>query len=229
MKAIMNRLVAVFAMSAALSVTAVVAEDRKMEPVELTDIRQMRYCEFLLIFDDRVDIYNTSANDGCPEDKWQKLDTAELAKDHGAKAAQLNGPKFWTMDEQTIRLGDTKTFGGIDARYAASLPTTALSGEQGSKPYTGFTSSKKQTMVFKAGLPIYELVDAEGNAYILNAYGPNVRDGDPANLIDQLKPAEGWTYRVTTPEQDLVVAAPSDSPTHMVGDDMHQYYTKLEE
>ena len=47
---------------------------------------------------------------------------ALLAKAHGAKAAQLNGPKFWAMDAQTLGLGDSADFGGIAARYAATLP-----------------------------------------------------------------------------------------------------------
>ena len=186
----------------------------------------MRYCEMLLIYDDRVEIYNTSANDGCPADKWQAMDVAEIADNHGAKAAQLNGPKFWVADDQTIELGETKTIGGIDARYGATLPVSALGAGEGSEPYTVFTSSKKQSFVFKAGRPIYQLVDPEGHTYILNAYGADVRDGDPANLAEQLSPAEGWSFQLVIPESDLIVEAATDTPVKMAGDDLHQYYSR---
>lgn len=205
--------------------TGAAAADRKMETVTVEDIRGMRYCEFLLIFEDRVDIYNTTANDGCPEDKWRAMDAAALATEYGAKAAQLNGPKFWAADDQTLVLGETAAFGGIDARYAATLPIAALGAGEGADPYVGFTSSKKQTLVYKAGAPIYELIDAKGNAYVLNAYGAKVEGGDLANLAEQLSPAEGWSFRVTTPSEDVVVEASVDVPVQMVGDDLRQYYS----
>ncbi|MES0826522.1 hypothetical protein [Ruegeria sp. SCP11] len=201
------------------------AAEEKLEPIELNEIRGMRYCEFLLIFDDRVDIYNTSASAGCPEEIWKAIDVEELAEAHGASKAQLNGPHFWAMDDQTVGLGDTKNFSGIDARYAATLPLSAVGSGQGADPYKPYTAAKLQTMVFKAGSPVYELVDSEGNTYILNAYGAEVKDGDPANLAEQLKPAEGWSFKVSTPAEDLTIEGSTDTPVQMVGDDMHQYYT----
>lgn len=198
----------------------------EMEEITLTDIRGMRFCEFILIFEDEVKIYNTSASDGCPEDKWATMDTAALAANHDAKDAQLNGPKFWAMDEQTVAFGETKNFGGIDARYGATLPLSALGSGEGSDAYIPYISAKTQTMVFKMGNLVYELVDSEGNAYALNAYGPAVRDGDPANLAEQLSPAEGWSFRVSTPDADLTIEGSTTTPVDMVGDDMHQYYTR---
>ena len=207
--------------------TALLA-DQTVQNVTLTDMRGMVFCEFLLISDTDVTIYNTSANGKCDLDTFAKLDTGEIAKEHGAKAAQLNGPKYWIMDEQTLGLGETKSFGGIEARYAATLPLSALGSGEGSDPYKPYVSAKQQAMTFKAGQPVYELVDGSGQVYVLNAYGAAVRNGDPANLADQLKPAEGWTFRVSTPTEDLTILGSSDAPVSMVGDDMHQYYTRID-
>lgn len=201
--------------------------EKQVEQITLTDIRGMRYCEFLLIYEDRVEIYNTSASAGCPADLWDSMDTAKLAEAHSAVKAQLNGPKFWAMDEQTIGMGETKSFAGIDARYAATLPLSALGSGEGAAPYSPYTSAKLQTMVFKAGSPVYELVDADGNVYALNAYGAKVRDGDPGNLADQLSTANGWSFRVTTPSDNLIIEGSTDAPVQMVGDDLHQYYTRF--
>jgi len=202
--------------------------ENKTETVTLTDIRSMRYCEFLLIFDDHVDIYNTSASHGCPDDKWKAMDVASVATNHGAKKAQLNGPHFWAMDKQVIGLGEAKTFGGIEARYEATLPMSALGSGKGADPYKPYTSAKLQAMVFKAGSQVYELVDSDGNTYILNAYGGEVLDGDPANLSDQLSPAEGWSFQASTLTEDLTIVGTMDAPVQMVGDDMHQYYTRFD-
>ncbi len=220
------RIPALSAIATALA-TSVFGADTSVEPVDLSDIRGMKFCEFLLIFDDHLVIYNTSASHGCPEDKWQAMDTASIASNHGANKAQLNGPHFWAMDGQTVGLGETKTFGGIEARYAATLPLSALGSGTGSTPYKPYTSAKLQTMVFKAGNPLYELVDPDGNTYVLNAYGEEVKDGDPANLADQLSPADGWSFRVITPAEDVRVEGSSDKPVDMVGDDLHQYYTRF--
>ncbi|NDR58153.1 hypothetical protein [Aliiruegeria sabulilitoris] len=200
---------------------------KPVEAVTISDIRGMRFCEVLLIFEDRVEIYNTSASAGCPEETWEKLDTAAIAEDHGAKAAQLNGPHFWTMDAQTVGLGAEADFGGIAARYGATLPLSALGAGKGADPYKPYTSAKLQTFLFEAGKPVYELVDAAGNTYILNAYGNEVKDGDPANLAEQLSPAEGWHFRTQILEQDMTLAGTADTPVDMVGDDLHQYYTRL--
>lgn len=201
---------------------------RPVEPVRLTDIRGMKFCEFLLIFDDRVDIYNTSNAEGCPEEEWQAADPASIAAAHGATTAQLNGPHYWVMDEQIVGLGEIRTFGGIAAGYAATLPLSALGSGIGADPYKPYISAKDQTMVFEAGKPVYELVDPEGNVYIMNAYGDEVQNGDPANLVGQLTPAEGWSFRVRTPNETLTIEGSSDSPVHMVGDDLHQYYTLIQ-
>ncbi|MCA0871497.1 hypothetical protein LCL97_11720 [Seohaeicola saemankumensis] len=202
------------------------AQDHQIEEVDLTDIRGMRYCEMLLIFDDKVEIYNTSASHGCPEDKWAAMDVAAMASNHGAKKAQLNGPHFWAMDKQRLGLGDTKTFGGIEARYAATLPLAALGSGKGADPYAPYISAKLQTMTFDAGKPIYQLTGPDGHTYVMNAYGEEVRSGDPANLADQLSPADGWRFEVVTPDSDLVIEGTMDKPVNMVGDDMHQYYTR---
>lgn len=222
-----HRTIACIALAATSLAGPVTAQTPKpVEPVTLTDIRGMRFCEFLLVFEDRVEIYNTSNAKGCPEEQWENLDTDAIAAAHGAKAAQLNGPHFWAMDSQTVGFGETKSFGGIEAGYAATLPLSALGSGKGADPYKPYTSAKLQTMVFKAGQPVYELVDAEGNVYVLNAYGEEVTDGDPASLSEKLSPAEGWSFRVDTPAEDLTIAGTSDTPVDMVGDDLHQYYTK---
>ena len=210
----------------ALGSAAAAQEPKPVAPVTLQDVRGMRFCEVLLVFDGWVDIYNTPASAGCPEDTFSALDPAGIAKAHGANAAQLNGPKHWAMDGQTVGFGETKTFGGIEARYAATLPLASLGSGKGADPYAPYVTQKSQTMVFAAGRPAYQLVGPDGAVYVMNAYGERVAGGDPANLGDQLDLPEGWTFRVTEPEEDLVIDQRIDTPSGMVGDDLEQYYSQ---
>lgn len=219
-------LVGVLATAGAALASAALADDsNKVESITLTDIRGMVFCEFLLITETEVTIYNTSANGECDLDVFSKLDPAQIAKDHGVKNAQLNGPKYWIMDEQTLGLGESKTFGGIDARYAATLPLASLGSGEGADPYKPYVTKKAQRMVFRAGLPVYELVDADGNAFVMNAFGDKVPDNDPAKLDGVMPVQEGWTYRVRIPDTDLVIDQKGDVESQMVGDGFHQYYS----
>lgn len=84
-------------------------------------------------------------------------------------------------------------------------------------------------MVFRAGRPVYELMAPNGDTYVLNAYGEAVTDGDPANLATQLQLAEDWQFNVAISDQDLTIAGSTTEPVNMVGDDMHQYYTRLQD
>ncbi|MEP3328939.1 hypothetical protein [Sedimentitalea sp.] len=224
----MKHALAIAATAVALSavVANVLVAEEKTEPVTLTDARGMRFCEFLLISETEVVIYNTSGSPaGCPAGLFDSLQTDTIVKDHGVRAAKLNGPKFWAMDEQTLGLGETKSFGGIDARYAATLPIASLGSGDGADPYAPYVTEKEQKLTFRAGQPIFELVDAGGNIYVLNAYGAKVKDHDPANLADQLAPIDGWAFRTRTPEEDLIIIQKGDAPSKMVGDEFHQYYS----
>lgn len=199
--------------------------NNKVESITLTEIRGMAFCEFLLITETEVTIYNSSAGGPCDLNAFSKLDPVQIAKEHGVKMAQLNGPKYWIMDEQTLGLGETKTFGGINARYAASLPLASLGSGEGADPYKPYVTKKAQRMVFKAGQPLYELVDAEGNTYVMNAFGNKVPDNDPAKLAGVMPVEDGWTFRVRFPDADLVIDQKGDVDSQMVGDGFHQYYS----
>lgn len=220
---------ALFSLCAGLALAgpAAAQQPKPVESVALTEVRDMRFCEFVLVFDSWVDIYNTSASNGCPNDTFSALDPAQIAQAHGAKAAQLNGPKFWAMDAQTIGMGESKTFGGIEARYAATLPLASLGSGKGADPYAPYVTQKSQHMVFNAGKPVYELVGPDGTVYVMNAYSDQVQDGDPANLSKQLDVPESWTFRMRVPDSDLVIDQQIDKPSSMVGDDFHQYYSQI--
>ena len=58
-----------------------------------------RYGEVLLVAvgesGPEAAVYNTFPLNDCPAQLWDKLDAEVLAKENGAVAALLNGPRYW--------------------------------------------------------------------------------------------------------------------------------------
>ena len=149
----------------------VLAEDEKMQSVTINDTRDMRFGEILVAKETGVEVYNTTGlNDG-PADLWKKMDLAQIAKQFGARTVQQNGPHYWMMDSQTVSMGKTATFGGIEARLVAILnPAIVEKSVTGIKPYTVFMPKKTQRMVYAKGKPVFELIDPDGHIYVLEAH-----------------------------------------------------------
>ena len=221
---------AVTTLAAAIALPAIAKDltaDRETKAYELKDTRNYRFCEMIVIGPKWAEAYNTSASNECPPDQWNALDNDALSAEFESQGMLLNGPKYWMMDSQVVRLGGTQTFGGIEAQWAATLPSAGLS-EEGGNPYEVFKPNKIQKMVYDAGKKVYEIVDAEGHAYVLQARGPQFNLEDLETMGDQMKNLpEGWSYRVRVLEKDLVLDLdPAKATIYAVGDEFYQYYTR---
>lgn len=195
--------------------------------VTVDNVRDMRYGEIFIIKQTGLEVYNTTGLNDCPAELWDKLDIEAVKQKHGAMAVQKNGPHFWMMDWQQLELGETATFGGIDARWAAKAPLSVVQkGSSGAAPYAIYTPQKKQKMRYDAGKPIFELIDPEGNAYVLQARDERFPISSLASLGGKLNPPEGWKYRSRVLDEDLVLDLGPDQTIFAVGDDFHQYYTR---
>jgi hypothetical protein len=145
---------------------------RKGTAMETFDnTRNMRFGEILVVKQSGVEVYNTTGLNDCPAELWDSLDLDAIAKQFGALKVQKNGPHYWMMDSQTVSLGEKATFGGLEARWAATLDlATVQKAATGSEPYKVFTPKKTQKMVYAKGKPVYELVDPDGNVYVMQAH-----------------------------------------------------------
>src|SRR5262249_18414206 len=144
-----------------------------------------------------IEVYNTTGLNDCPPELWNALDLAQIKKQFGARAVQKNGPHYWMMDSQTVRFGEKVSFGGLEARWAARLdPAVVAKAAQGSEPYKVFTPKKTQKMVYSRGKPVYELVDPDGNIYVMQAHDERFPMESLAKLGERLKGLpKGWQYR----------------------------------
>ncbi len=196
--------------------------------------RNVRYCEILLTYRSgltlRTEVWNTLGLNDCPGDQWSALDAAALKQEFRAANVALNGPRYWVLDEISAQggvtsSGQTATFGGIQMTLRAEVQLS-LQDLLSQQPYHQHTVQRDTRYAFHAGLPVYELVSSAGEVYVMQSYAqiidPTLTIDDLADLGSRLKLPRGWSYRVVTPEADLVLVA-ADHVT-VIQDDLDNTY-----
>lgn len=183
------------------------------------------YCELVFNYGDKGnDIYSTSPLAQAKLDWWGNLDTEALAKEFGAESVYKNGPQWWSMDEVGVMASEPVKVAGVDMVFGAHLPAGTLKIPK----YTVFNPAKYQNLVWKAGKPVYELVDADGHVYVLQ--GHKIPTDELATLGEKFKKLpEGWEYRVKVLEKDLVMKLTPREPIPSVQDEFDQIYIRLPE
>jgi hypothetical protein len=105
-----------------------------------------------------------------------------------------------------------------------------IAGKQA--PYRETVSKRSSTFYFNAGEEVYELITPEGVVFTMFSASLKV---DPSNGIDKLPTLaerltlpEGWTFRVRTLEEELVLPATydSDPPNTIVLDQFENNYQR---
>jgi hypothetical protein len=157
------------------------------------------------------------------------LDLEKIKKDHGALAVQKNGPHYWMMDSQTVGVGEKVSLSGLEAHWVGTLPlATIQKAAKGSEPYRVFMPKKTQKMVYAKGKPVYELVDPEGHVYVLQAHDEQFPLDSLPKMGEKLKQLpKGWQYRTRILSEDLVLDLTPDKTIYAIGDEFHQYYTRI--
>ena len=189
----------------------------------LPESRDYIYCELVILYGDiGSDIYSTSPIKKCDVEWWDNLDLEAVAKELGAEQAIKNGPQSWSMDEVGIMASEPVTIAGVEMNFGAHLPAGTMSIPK----YTVFNPAKYQDLVWKAGKPTYQLVDPDGNVYVLQGY--KVKKEDLANLGSKFKELpEGWKYQVVSPSEDLVMNLTPEHAIPSVQDEFDQIYIRI--
>jgi hypothetical protein len=180
-----------------------------------------RYCEVFLVEIEGdvaiVNVFNTVGFSECRSELWDVLDTDEIADEQGVSLAVLNGPRFWVIDGAAA--GDAVTaeienFGGITMQKVAEIQlplAQALELQSRANPYAEVVVDRDNAWVFSAGREIYELIDPDGGAYVMQSYSHQVDDGLTSAVLpslgDRLQLPAGWTFRARLVPSELVLQA----------------------
>ena len=204
------------------------AQDANLKPVTVTSTRNMRFCEILIAKTTGIDVYNTTGVSNCPPDLWNAMDLQSVAKEYGAMKVEKNGPHYWMMDEQTFAAGDKVTIAGIQARWVARLSLDIFkTAAKGIAPYTVFTPKKTQKMIYAKGKLVYQIVDPSGYVYVLQAREDQFPIDSLGTLGDKLKLPANWRFRTEVLSNDLVLDLGPGATIYAIGDDYHQYWTRI--
>lgn len=201
-----------------------------------TGLRGVRYCEVLLLSHDdagyTAEVWNTMGLSDCPQDQWDALDAAAIAKDRGVLAALLNGPRYWTLDSiaTDLRKGAPETtFGGIGMFRAATVDLGDQPPDQ--TPYTERRVARDTVFGFDAGSEVYELVAPDGTTYIMQARSqivdPTLDESDLPTLGDRLDLPDGWEYRVRTLDEPLGLLS-VDGVAVVIQDELQDTYQRID-
>ena len=191
----------------------------------LADSRGYRYCELVFIYGEQgSDIYSTSHKGECSLEWWDSLDLEALAAEFGAQQVVKNGPQWWSMDSVGLMFSEPIPVAGVDMAFGANLPP----GTMNSPKYTVFSPAKFQNLTWEAGKPSYQLVDTDGHIYVIQ--GHKIPVDELATLGDRFKELpDGWEYRVTTLDEDLVMNLTPHEPIPSVQDEFDQIYIRIPE
>lgn len=200
------------------------------------DLRDQRYCEVLVgargsYFPHELVVYNTIGLNDCPQFLWSKVTIARVEAESRAHFVRLNGPRHWTIDAfvgSELLNPSVRSFGGLAMREAGVLHL-GFRDFLSQRPYAEHTVARRTTELFKAGLPVFQLLDSEGEVFFMQSYSLQVdprqtMDSLPA-LAQRLRIPRGWSFRVVTLKIDYLLEAARGQAT-VVQDELLNTYQK---
>ena len=203
-------------------------------PQRLIDhMRGVRYGEVLAVFlrdtGLEAEVYGTQMLNDCPQELWETLNAEEIAKDMGAVFTKLNGPRYWVLDGLGSKVAVVdpvfKDFNGIQMRRIATIP---LGADFAAGAYVVRNVNRGAVFFWDAGKTVYELVDPEGHALVMQArcvgVDSNMTEESLATLGERLALPDGWSYRTRVLDAELVVDTSATLAT-VVQDEFENTYT----
>lgn len=199
----------------------------------ISNMRGVRYGEVLAVYAREsglvAEVYGTQMLNDCPQELWATLDADEITKELGAVMVKLNGPRHWMLDGLGTKVEVVEAifhdFNGIQMRRIAEVD---LGTEPAQIPYTERHVNRGAVFFFDAGSPVYELVNPDGLAYVMQAYcigvDPSMTESSLAVLGERLKLPEGWRYRTRILEEELIVDTTATVAT-VLQDELENSYT----
>jgi hypothetical protein len=205
----------------------------KPTPRLISDMRGVRYGEVLAVYQKasgfEAEVYGTQMLNDCPQELWDTLDAAAIAAEMGALLVKLNGPRHWMLDGlgQKVAVVEPvlRDFNGLTMRRIA---TVDLGDIPASQPYTERHVNRGAVFFFDAGSPVYELVNPDGLAYVMQAYclgvDPTLTEESLPALGERLALPDGWSYRTRILADELVVDTTETIAT-VLQDELENSYT----
>lgn len=195
------------------------------------DVFAKRYGEVLLVrigpSGPEASVYNTYPLNDCPAELWDALDAEGIARENGAVAALLNGPRYFLMSQVGKNAAGpqaTRNFGGIDMIEQATVQLSSSNPQ----PYSVNKVDRRAIFVFGVGRPVFELVDPEGQRWVMQTWSQvidkNLTLDDLPELGARLNLPAGWRYETRILTSPLTVDT-TTCEAHVLQDDLTNSYS----
>jgi hypothetical protein len=195
------------------------------------DVFGKRYGEVLLVrmseSGPEATVYNSFPLNDCPAEQWNALDAEAIARENGAVAALLNGPRYWLMSrigKKAAGPQPTQSFGGIDMIEQATVQLASNNPQ----PYNVNKVDRRAVFTFDAGRPVFELVDPDGQRWVMQTWSQVIDKSltldDLAGLASRLDPPQGWRYETRTLTEPLTVDT-TNTVAHVLQDELTNSYS----
>jgi hypothetical protein len=196
------------------------------------NLRASQYCEIWVTCNEVGNIvYNTDGvnnvadpKDSCPKEQWSTFNSTAMAQQARVDGVYLNAPRGWTIDKVVLPTGTKiRDFQGIKATWW----TTGAA--QGKMPqYTRVDVQRDSQITFNAGTPLFIMDEPTGPcSCVMKSWSmivdPNQTYDDLFNLSERINPPEGYTYRVATYDQPLVMT-PVNGIQSLLQDELENTY-----
>lgn len=196
-----------------------------------SNLRGQRYCE-IIYSKNLMDyaVYNTIGLNDCPQDIWSKITPENVQKEVGTPHVHLNGPRYWMIDGmQNSDLVNTKIkkFNGLAMREAGVIHIS-LKDLLLNPAYEQRKVARKTTWVYDAGKPVFELIDPQGNVFVMQSYSvqklPQTQQS-LAQLGSRLTLPRKWKFKTGVLKKTEMVQA-IDNMAVVVQDNFLNTYQK---
>ena len=197
-------------------------------------LRGSRHCEVILSKSKlNFSVYNTIGLNDCPAIQWKKITVAQIKQKSKSFFVYLNGPRYWVIDgfENTqLTHPEKKLFGDLQMREEGVLHLSLLDIIRRSVSYCNHQVERKTTWIYKAGHPVYELINPAGQVYVMQSYSIEkspLTASTLAGLSAILKLPKGWHFRTGVLTKDAYLTA-VDNKAVVVMDDLLNTYQLAE-
>ncbi|KAI8828118.1 hypothetical protein BJ741DRAFT_627551 [Chytriomyces cf. hyalinus JEL632] len=148
-----------------------------------------------------VSVYSTFGLNECPQETWDSLTEADVAKHFGCRKAVLNGPRLWMVDSfgpaMSAPTEAAVAIQGLEVRHIATLSLTLMQALFLRGTYITRPMPRMVEFVWEAGSKAHFLVTPNGSQFIMQSISQKHL---PSMNVDN-----GWKFETRVLESDVVV------------------------
>ncbi|MFZ0530543.1 MAG: hypothetical protein WAL91_08415 [Propionicimonas sp.] len=171
------------------------------------------------------------SKDTAPQELVAGIDFEKVKAEFGLLGASLNGPKIWTPDWSEAQIGTVREFNGIAAPWVAQLDMKKAGAVADVTPYEPMTIARDSRLGWPKGTTVMLLDDADGNSWIMKGFQLGLEPrftyedfiANGAGYFTSLP--DGWAFRVTTLEDELI-ETPVGGVATIMADEFFNIYDK---